>query len=105
MALLDVNVDVLDVVGALALNSGAILNLNLSGPGADQPVYVIADYGSLSGTFTTVNNLPSNYTLNYDYQGANEIALVSVPEPASIGILGLGGVAMLARRRIRKTPK
>jgi autotransporter-associated beta strand protein len=75
------DVDVLDATGALNIGS-ATVNFNVTGTPA-QPAYVFAEYGSLTGTFATVDNLPSGYTINYDYQGNDQIALVAVPEPAS----------------------
>ena len=61
---------------ALALQS-ATLNFNITG-GAFQPVYLLAHYGSLTGNpFANVVGLPANYTLNYNYLGNKNIALVS----------------------------
>ena len=61
---------------ALALQS-ATLNFNITG-GAFQPVYLLAHYGSLTGNpFANVVGVPANYTLNYNYLGNKNIALVS----------------------------
>jgi hypothetical protein len=38
---------------------------------------VIASYTSLTGTFASVTGLPSGYSVNYNYNGLNQIALVS----------------------------
>lgn len=60
--------------------TGTTLNLVLSGTPA-APAYVIASYGTLTGTFGTVNGLPPGYKLAYDYNngtGGNHIALVTV---------------------------
>ena len=70
--------DDIAVAGALTLGSGSALNLsNLNAP-ANNSVYVLANYGSLSGTFGTVTGVPTGYALNYVYKG-NEIALVAPP--------------------------
>ena len=50
-----------------------------------QQAYVFATYGSLIGSgFANVLDLPSGYTIDYSYQGQQEIALVAVPEPIRI---------------------
>lgn len=64
------------VSGPLTLN-GAALVLNGT---ADQPVYVIARYTSLTGQFAGGANppgLPSGYSINYAYDGGTSIALVA----------------------------
>jgi autotransporter-associated beta strand protein len=68
------NADNLAVFGPLTIGNGAVLDFNeLSAPTAI--VYIIASYGSLSGSFT-VQDLPAGYTLDTNYQGGNQIALV-----------------------------
>ena len=69
------NGDNLAVSGGLTLSAGSVLDINEL-TAATAPVYVIASYSSLSGTFTTVNDLPAGYTLDYNYLGGNQIALV-----------------------------
>jgi len=66
----------------------------------DDPAYVFANYGSLSGTFGTVTNLPIGYDIDYGYLG-NFIALVPVPEPMAISTVG-SAVAMALLVRWRK---
>ena len=83
------NVDKLDVGGTLTLSVGSTLDFNeLSAPSG--AVLVIASYGTLSGTFTTVTDLPSGYTLDYNYNGLNQIALVSAATPYSTWVSGYG---------------
>lgn len=67
---------------------------------------VFATYLSLSGTFATLTGLPSGYTLDYNYLGGNQIALVLVPEidPAMAGSVFalVGGVLGMLERRLRR---
>ena len=70
--------DKLAVTGALTV-TGATLNLTATGT-PTQPVYVLASYGTLTGTFATVTGKPANYNLVYNYNdgaSSNNIALVS----------------------------
>jgi autotransporter-associated beta strand protein len=67
--------DTLAVTGALDV-SGAILDLAVTGT-PTAPAYVIATYGSLTGTFAAVNNLPAGYVINYSYNSGTAIALVT----------------------------
>lgn len=106
--------DVLEVTGLLDLNAtGNILDIAVLNdftpvlsvaPSLTNP-YVIAKYGTLQGTFETVNyglglNNPA-YGIQYNYNGLNVIALV--PEPSSFALLGLAGaalaIAIIRRRR------
>jgi len=91
--------DMIVVNGILDI-SGATLDLNLVAAPLDD-TYIIADYDSLVGTFATVNvlDLPSNYEIQYNFMGQNQIALTAMPEPATMSLLALGGLAMLRRRR------
>jgi autotransporter-associated beta strand protein len=72
----------------------------------DDSAYTLATYGSLTGTsFSSVSNLPSGYTIDYNYGGTNNtIALVAVPEPKefALAVMGLLGVAILVRRRMAR---
>lgn len=67
--------DVLATAGELKISAGAKLDFDALAPPTG-PATVIATYGSLVGTFTTVQDLPSGYTLDYHYLG-NQIAIVS----------------------------
>ncbi len=74
--------DKLVVSGNLNI-SGSTLNVMVAGVAA-QPVYVIASYGTLTGTFGTLTGKPSNYDLVYNYNdgvSSNNIALVEVSDP------------------------
>lgn len=66
--------DRLNVAGALNVAGGTLDFDVLSSPA--EPVYIIASYQSLVGTFAVVD-LPAGYSVNYNYLGGNQIALVS----------------------------
>jgi hypothetical protein len=67
--------DTLDINGSATINFDGISS-------AAQPVYIIANYGSLVGSaFANVLNLPANYFLDYNYNdgiSVNNIALVAM---------------------------
>lgn len=89
--------DLLQVGGELSIGSGEVAFKTL-GP-LTSPVYVIATYDTLNGEFGKVNNLPPGYSLDYNYNGLNQIALV--PEPAvALFALVAGVLAARSRRRI-----
>lgn len=89
--------DLLNVSGALDISAGTV---NFQALGVlDDYVYVIASYGSLSGSeFSSVVNLPSGYSIDYAY-GGNQIALI--PEPASLSMLAVLAAVLWIRRRLR----
>jgi autotransporter-associated beta strand protein len=67
--------DRLAVGGSLTLNGASLEITELAAPGA--PVYIIASYGALSGTFGSITGMPTGYGVVYNYNNANQIALVS----------------------------
>ena len=73
--------DKLVIGGALDITGATLDITELSAPGV--PVFIIASYGSLTGTFATVLHLPSGYTVDYTYLGGNQIALVQTATPYS----------------------
>ena len=66
----------LDVSGKLDI-SGAKLATKSTAGKVRSPVHVIASYSSLLGRFAEAESLPSGYTLDYHYNGQNQIALVA----------------------------
>lgn len=93
--------DRLALTGGNALTLGTGSTLTISGDLNGTSTYTLATYGSLSGTFTNVNNLPANYGLDY---GATSLSLVPVPEPATwmSGVALLGAACVVRRRCGRK---
>ncbi len=87
--------DRLNVTGALNITA-ATLNLSVLST-LNDPSYIIATYGSLSGTFAGVAGLPANYEVQYAF-GGNNVALVLIPEPATLGLLASVGLIALRRR-------
>jgi fibronectin-binding autotransporter adhesin len=64
-----------------------------------------AGFTNVNSTTDTVTLSGGTYTLTLTDPGgvAEAINIVAVPEPVGIGMLGLGGLAMLSRRRTRST--
>ena len=70
-----------DASGTLVVEDNLNLtnaNLVLTGTPA-LATYIIASYGTLTGTFATVPTLPAGYSINYNYNGQNQIAIVRPP--------------------------
>lgn len=93
--------DLVDVTGILNLNSST-LSLVTSGIYTVGNTYTIANYGSRVGTFSNLAEgaFLSGYQISY---GANAITLTAVPEPGTLGLLGLalGGFIFRRLRRSR----
>jgi autotransporter-associated beta strand protein len=105
----DTNTSQLNASGALALGANSTLVFTGNSSGLSAFAYVIATYGAsgLSGTFGSITNEPAGYTLDYDYQGNNEIALVDpapAPEPAAVSLFCVATFGLLGRRRNRFGP-
>lgn len=66
--------DRLAVGGSLDISAATLDITALAAP--TQAAYVIASYGVLNGTFAGVTGMPSGYSLNYNYNGLGQIALV-----------------------------
>jgi len=68
--------DKLAVGGALNI-TGSTLNIVPAGSPTGL-VYVIASYGSLSGSFAATNGLPAGYVVDTRYNGSNQIAMTTI---------------------------
>jgi autotransporter-associated beta strand protein len=66
----------LEIGGELDL-AGASLVVKPSDALTGNAVHLVASYGTLTGNFGNVESLPSGYTLDYHYNGLNQIALVA----------------------------
>lgn len=82
--------DLLAVLGTLSLGPTASLRIQQGTP-IDDESYVIASYQSLWGTFVDVTGLPPGHMIDYNFHGANQIALV-IPEPSPAVLLVLGAL-------------
>jgi len=96
------SIDRLNVLGGFDITSATVAFSSLGSP-LDDPAYVFANYGSLTGSqFASVVDLPSGYQIDYAYQGSS-IALIAVPEPTALAIAAIGGgLALALRRRARR---
>lgn len=96
----DGGISTIDIVGNAALSG--TLDVTLDGgfvlPGINTD-YLIIDAGTRSGTFGTVNLPSGDWALNY--AGSNVVLsyTAAIPEPSSMSLLALSGLAMLRRRR------
>jgi len=88
--------DLLAITGTGNLILGGSSALNVTGiPVLSE--YTIATYtGSLTGTFTT-ETLPGGYFVDYSQAGK----IVLLPEPATMALLGLGGLGLILGRKRR----
>ena len=90
--------DLLTVGGLLTLGGGSLLDFSGDeGVLSLSSAYVFASYGSLSGTFGTVSNLPAGFSIDYNYLGGNQIALV--PESSTGVLVTLATLGIVLRRR------
>jgi len=91
--------DFVNVGGVLDVTGGEIGFFPPDTP--TNSVYVFCQYGSLLGTLAEVDDVPAGYVLDTAYNG-NELALVAVPEPVSLGLLVFVGGGLLIWRRRRR---
>jgi len=89
--------DLLDVNGLFDITNGTLQFV--FGGSMTNAFYLFAEYDALSGaSFANVINLPSGYSIDYQFGGGNQIALV-IPEPATWMLLLTGLGLLLALRR------
>lgn len=90
-----------DALSANILDLGASSILEVLGTGGAD-FYIIADYNTLIGTFDLGSSiLPNGYSIDYNYLGGNQIALV-IPEPGTAALLtGFAALGILVIRRRR----
>ncbi len=85
--------------------TGLNLVLNITGT-QTLSQYVLVDYagGTLTGSaFASVTGLEPGWTIDYSGTALNpsSIVLTQVPEPAALGLLGVGGLSLLLVKRKR----
>jgi autotransporter-associated beta strand protein len=90
--------DLLAVTGHLTLGAGSVLDLLGTLDGLSS--YTILTFtGTRTGTFGDVSDVTvQGYQVDYN---ANDVTLTVIPEPATLGLLGLCAAAVLLRRRLR----
>ena len=101
--------DLLNVVGTATLGGGDLLLSLLSAPAAGQSFQILANDGGdlvtglfAQGTLVGASFGGANYSFLIDYAGGtgNDVVLTyAVPEPTTLGLLGVAGLALLRRRR------
>ncbi len=99
--------DLTSSLDTLAINQ--LAGTSLSGS------YVLAQFDTLNGEFDAViyngASLPAGWSLSYTGTpgGGNTLTngqiLLSIPEPASLALLGMGGIALLTRSSNRRRAK
>jgi autotransporter-associated beta strand protein len=79
--------DRLIVTGALDITS-TTLDIDAIGT-LDDDLYILADYGSLTGVFAATSGVPANYTVNYDLNAGSQIALVATDRDIDLESLSI----------------
>jgi autotransporter-associated beta strand protein len=99
LAINDGLIDLLPVTATLDISGSTLALTDLLGTSvANDTAYVLATYGTLTGTFATVTGLPTGYDIDYAYNN-NSIAMVPIPEPSALALAALAAPALLRRRR------
>jgi hypothetical protein len=92
-------------VGGILDATNATLHFDV-GAGVVHGNYVIASYGSLVGSFATIEGLPAAWSIDFNYLGLNQIVVTAVPEidPNSFGsalALAIGALGLVERQAYR----
>lgn len=93
--------DLLTVTSAMDITNATLDLIDLGGA-FDGSTYIIATYGSLTGSqFASVDPLlaANNYGVDYNYLSGSQIALVQIPEPATLMLLTVSGLMLIQRRK------
>jgi len=93
--------DLLAVTGNLALGGASILTIVDPLKLVLGKTYTIATYGTRSGTFGGGTNLPAPSPWYVDYGTGSNDKITLTPEPATLALLALGGLALILRRKRR----
>ena len=98
----------IDVDGTLTLGGSSVLDF----AGATDPgtAYIIAQYGTLSGVFSSITGLPAGATIDYNYLSLNQIAIIVAAAVPEIALASAGSafaliacsLALLERRGLRR---
>lgn len=92
----------LAIVSALLAFDGTLNVSNIGAALVDGDVFNLFDWGSASGAFNTVNLPTLGGGLAWDQSNLytnGTIAVVAVPEPGMMSLLGVAGLLVLRRRR------
>lgn len=93
------------IAAALNLQPGSLLQFNNSG-GLNLASYRLADYTSLTGTFSSISGTPAGYLVDCNYLSQNQIALVRDPNydpsPGPLPLAGAGASWSWSRRLRRR---
>ena len=81
------NCDKLVVNGTLDISAASLVISQLS-PASSSPLIIASYTGSTPAPFNSVTGLPSGYTLDYNYLGGSQIALVQTSSPYQSWING-----------------
>ena len=93
------SIDIVNVTGLLDLTGSTVDFSQVAGALDGSSPYTFGNYGSLSGTFGSVLNLPDGYEINYGTGSDSTLTLIAVPEPQAALLGGLGLLCILRRRR------
>jgi len=91
--------DTLAVSHALDITDATLDVAAAGAPG--QFVYVIATYGSLTGTFGVITNMPIGYAIDYAHDGGTAIAIIDAGPETQPVVTNLGAIAGIGTATLR----